>query len=75
MATVNTGITVDGNILAALDQWATDEFRSRNNLIQMILTQAVQRKQAAQQIKATLKRDALPGEAFPNADADKDAGK
>ena len=45
MPNVNTGIALNQNLLTALDQWAVAEYRSRNNLIQLLLTQAVQRRQ------------------------------
>lgn len=48
MSAINTGIAIDESILTALDRWANEEYRSRNNLIQLLLTQAVQRREAAQ---------------------------
>ena len=45
MPNVNTGIALNKNLLTALDQWAATEYRSRNSLIQLLLTQAVQRRQ------------------------------
>ena len=41
MSAINTGIAIDESILTALDRWANEEYRSRNNLIQLLLTQAV----------------------------------
>ena len=48
MSAINTGIAIDENVLNALDQWANEEYRSRNNLIQLLLAQAVRRREAAQ---------------------------
>ncbi len=53
MGTINTGLAIDENVLIALDRWANEEYRSRNNLIQLLLTQAVQRREAAQRAAAS----------------------
>lgn len=53
MSTINTGLAIDENVLTALDRWANEEYRSRNNLIQLLLTQAVQRREAAQRAAAS----------------------
>jgi hypothetical protein len=53
MSAINTGIAIDENVLNALDQWANEEYRSRNNLIQLLLAQAVRRREAAQRAAAS----------------------
>ena len=53
MALTNTGIAIDENVLNALDRWAEEEYRSRNNLIQLLLAQAVHRREAVQRAAAS----------------------
>lgn len=40
-------VYTDSDTLAALDRWAVAEQRSRNNLMQVILSRALQQRQAA----------------------------
>jgi hypothetical protein len=54
MSNVNTGISIHEDILQGLDDWADEEFRSRNSLIQQILAQAVRHRMAVRKVAAKL---------------------
>lgn len=66
---VSTGLVLDQSLMDALNQWSQEDRRSRNSLIDLILTRAVEQRKAVQQVAQALQRP-LPAGAFPNADAD-----
>jgi metal-responsive CopG/Arc/MetJ family transcriptional regulator len=56
MSNVNTGISIRADILQGLDDWADEEYRSRNSLIQQVLADAVRRRRAEQQRRDEIRR-------------------
>ena len=74
---VGTGVYLKSETMAALDEWAQDEGRSRNNLIQRICDEALQRRistlrlaRAVREIKPVPDGNVTPGEGwgYPVAD-------
>ena len=66
----STGLVLDASLLQDLSDWAAEDRRSRNSLIDMILARAVAQRQAVLKVAVALQRGPLPAGAFPNADAD-----
>lgn len=66
----STGLVIDASLLQDLSDWAAEERRSRNSLMDMILSRAVEQRKAVKQVADALQRAPLPVGAFPNADAD-----
>jgi len=66
----STGLVIDASLLQDLSDWAAEERRSRNSLMDMILSRAVEQRKAVRQVAEGLQRGPLPAAAFPNADAD-----
>lgn len=67
---MSTGLVLDTSLLQELSDWAAEDRRSRNSLIDMILSRAVEQRKAVRQVAQALQRGPLPAGAFPNADAD-----
>lgn len=67
---MSTGLVLDTSLLQELSDWAAEDRRSRNSLIDMILARAVEQRKAVRQVAQALQRGPLPAGAFPNADAD-----
>ncbi len=63
-------VYTDSDTLAALDRWAAAEQRSRNNLMQVILSRALQQRQAALKRVVDLDRGASSVVCVSCADAD-----
>ncbi len=67
---VSTGLVIDRSLMQDLNDWAAEERRSRNSLLDMILARAVEQRKAVRQVAEALQRGPLPVDAFPHADAD-----
>lgn len=64
-------VYTDTDVVAALDTWATEEARSRNNLVQLILSNALRQRQAARKVADALQRAPL----YTTVEADADMVK
>ena len=63
-------VYTDQMTVEELDAWAEAESRSRNNLIQVIIMEAIKRRKAAKQVAEGLAFGALPVPLDVCADAD-----
>lgn len=63
-------VYTDTTVVKALDVWATEESRSRNNLVQLILSNALRQRQTARRVTDALQSSPLPVPADVCADAD-----
>jgi len=66
---MSTGLVLDTSLLQELSDWAAEDRRSRNSLIDMILSRAVEQRKAVRQVAQRLQQP-LPVGAFPNGNAD-----
>ena len=66
----STGLVLDASLLQDLSDWAAEDRRSRNSLIDMILARAVEQRKAVRKVADALQRGPLPSGTFPHADAD-----
>ncbi|MBN2005020.1 MAG: hypothetical protein JXA21_16800 [Anaerolineae bacterium] len=66
---MSTGLVLDTSLLQELSDWAAEDRRSRNSLIDMILARAVEQRKDVKQVAQRLQHP-LPASAFQNADAD-----